>query len=234
MAFTKSYKKKYYGKKRTNTKRAYTNKKQTKAIASLQNQIDKFKPELKYVATGPINVTISNSAPSVSLLNGLTKGTDQTNNRIGDQVRMSFVNLRINLRMDPLTIIPSTTPAAYSCRILIVKEKTTLGSTISLTQFFNTATPYTYSQRNVSTRDPKRFKTYYDKVFMVGNYGGNKEEINIKINKRLGFKTDYSRNNTGTVSDIDTNGLFLIVLTNYTGATGINFSADQLTGFYDA
>lgn len=203
-------------------------------LQQIKSQLSKLKPELKFnqAATTTAVTTLVVSSPYVQCLNYLSQGTGGVNNRIGDRVRSSFVRLRLNCR----ATTSLTANSAQQVRVIIAKETSTLGSNLSLSQYLLSTTPgepNTWDLINVTTRDYKRYTTYYDKTFVVGNYAGNPEEFNIDFNKKLGFITDYPRNNTGTVSDIDTNGLFLIVFTNNTTANAIAFSYSWLYGFYD-
>lgn len=160
------------------------------------------------------------------MLNPLSQGTSESN-RVGDKARMRHLMLKVYFG----SASALTTPT--SVQVLVVREKTTLGSALSPSQFFDSSTPSpTNWQRNVLTRDPDRFVTLYDSGFRVL---GLSEFSNATLNKDfsspsimqclcdipLDFVTDYSRGNAGTVADIDTNGLNMVVITSNTTANGV-------------
>lgn len=160
------------------------------------------------------------------MLNPLSQGTSESN-RVGDKARMRHLMLKVYVG----SASALTTPT--SVQVLVVREKTTLGSALSPSQYFDSVTPSpTNWQRNVLTRDPDRFVTLYDSGFRVL---GLSEFSSASLNKDfsspsimqfmcdipLDFVTDYSRGNAGTVADIDTNGLNMVVITSNTTANGV-------------
>lgn len=160
------------------------------------------------------------------MLNPLSQGTSESN-RIGDKARMRHLTLKVYVGSASALTVPTTV------QVLVVREKTTLGSALSPTQYFDSSTPSpTNWQRNVLTRDPDRYVTLYDSGFKVL---GLSEFSSAALNKDfsspslmqmmcdipLDFVTDYSRGNAGTVNDIDTNGLNMVVFTSNTTANGV-------------
>lgn len=193
-----------------------------------------------YQPDGQLASSIVNAGPFLQLLNGVTTGTNETNNRIGDLCRMHMLKLRLQfLRTNAAASI------SYNVRVLIVKEYTALGSAISLAQLFNSSTPSPRDTRNVTTRNQKRFKVYFDKEFIMGphvsstattalNNQAMTDMRNVNITKRFKFVTDYSRNINGNVSDIDTNSLYLIVLTDGTTANDLQMYGGWTLSFTDS
>lgn len=216
-----------------------TFRKGKKTVNGKIKKIEKFmirnRPEMKFIqASSPYQfLGLTNVNPLNQCLNIMNQGTNEVNNRIGAKANFHFVNIKMRI-----AIVPGTWPATQGgdVRILLVKEKTTLGSLISLTQYFIDSTgPYTYSQRNYSDRDSNRFHCYYDKTFKIGVGDNTKDQLfHVNIYKKLNFSTNYSRNNLGTVQDIDTNGLSIIVITNQTTSSALNVNWEYVMGFTDA
>lgn len=187
-----------------------------------------MKPEHKHIQLSTTNLTTNlvNSTPQISALNLLSQGTGESN-RIGDKARMRHINLKMYFGSTSSLTVPTTV------QVMVVREKTALGSALSPSQFFDSATPSPVAwQRNVLTRDPDRYIVNYDSKFKVL---GLSEFSSASLNKDfstpsicqfecdipLDFVTDYSRGNAGTVNDIDTNALNLVVFTSNTTANAI-------------
>lgn len=216
-----------YTKKRNFTKRRKTQKNiLAKKVAKIERSMVP-NPKYIYSADATLTTSLTQSSPLVTLLNGFATG-DTELTRTGDKAKMKYLHLNVKINR-----VLTTAETIRECRLLIVREKTTLGSDITPAQLFNSSTPPVYDTYNVSTRDSERFHVYYDKIFSLGPYvnsvattavynnGGISPTRTFKISKKLNFVTDYSRGEAGTVADIDTNGLFLIVMTSQTNANDI-------------
>lgn len=180
--------------------------------------------------------------PGYQLLNGLTQGTG-SEGHVGDKVRFKYLDMKLRVSHSS-----TATPLweNHPFRILIVKEKCANGTDQSLLSIFGTATPACYATRNITNRDPNRFKVYYDRTFILGPYSTQAYNsatlyngalpdikfINIRI--PLDFTTDYSRGNAGTIADIDTNSLVIHVITENTVDSGIYVSMLYNLKFDDA
>lgn len=173
-----------------------------------------------------LSASLQNASPIVATLNVLSQGTSDTT-RIGDKCRMRHLNCKVYLGAT------SSLTTAALVRVMLVREKTTLGSALSPSQYFDSATPDPGAfQKNVTTRDPSRFITLYDsgcKVISPSQYLAAGPCLNMatpnlicmEMDMNLDFVTDYSRANGGTVTDIDTNGLNLIIFTSTSTASAI-------------
>jgi hypothetical protein len=190
------------------------------------------------VSNNTLSTTLQNASPIVQVINVLSQGTSDTT-RLGDKSRMKHMNLKINFGST------SGLTTASTVRVLLVREKTTLGSALSPAQYFDSATPAPATfQRNVTTRDPSRFITLYDsgtKIISPAQYlvagpcvnMATPNLICLEQDMGLDFITDYSRANGGTVSDIDTNGLNLVIFTANTTASAIFVLASWTIDFTD-
>lgn len=176
------------------------------------------------------------SSPLVVLLNGITEGSDETN-RIGDRMKFKWNDIRLQV------YATNNLLASGSFRVMVVREKTALGSALAPAQFLQSATPNTTAQRNVTTRDHTRYVVYYDETFLLFpavssaaspiNVSGP-DEYNIRIQTPLNFITDFSRGNAGTIADIDTNSLYLLVFTDINTASSVNLIYSYITAGDDA
>jgi hypothetical protein len=134
----------------------------------------------------------------------------------------------------------SSVQTVVNVRYLIVRETTTLGSNVTPQQFFAgvTATPAPSTLRNYVTRDDKRYHVLLDSGIL--SFGPETTPLAVagssfntfmapcnyqKIHHRIPvkFTTDYSRGNAGTVADIDTNGVTLIIITDNTTANYVGY-----------
>lgn len=219
-----------FTKKRNFTKRRKSPKTPKNILAKKVAKIERSmvpNPKYIYSADATLTSSLTNAAPLVTLLNGFATG-DTELTRTGDKAKLKYLHLNVKINR-----VLTSAETVRECRLLIVREKSTLGSDIAVTQLFNSSTPSVYDTFNVSTRDSDRFHVYYDKIFSLGPYvystattavynnGGISPTRTFKIVKKLNFVTDYSRGEGGTVTDIDTNGLFMILITSQTNASDI-------------
>jgi hypothetical protein len=172
---------------------------------------------------------LTNAVPYVACLNVMGEGSDETQ-RVGDRGYMKWLKMNLVLLANATLLLPTVV------RVMIVKEKTTLGSALAPIQFLQGGgTPVTTSQRNYTTRDHSRYKIYYDESFTVcppsspaatiGNMALPSQMMAMHKQIPLGFMTDYSRGSAGTVADIDTNGLSILIFTD-------NGVANAVFGYY--
>lgn len=219
-------------------------KQQEKEIKALVKAVTAIKPEMKYKTTAGTSVTVTASlrvaAPTTTVLNGLVQGTTNVS-RIGEKVNFKTIDLRFRL------ITNSTLTTEASVRIMLVKERTALGSAPSLQGILGSATPNTWSTRNVTDRDPNRYHIYYDKVFYMspGSWSLNGTGTSTFYNparpsiilgsivKKLDFVTDYSRSNAGDETDMDANCLALVAITDHGVASAMTLSYEMNLGFQD-
>lgn len=156
--------------------------------------------------------TVTQTTPFTLLLNGLQNGAAR-NQRIGQ--RATFGTLELNMRLLCGTSGFSNTQAV---RVILVREKPCLGVTLSLESLLDAAAPYTHYVYNHKDRDfSSRFFVSYDETFSLD--GQSPFTRSLQIRKQLNFTSNYARGDTGLVTDIDTNALYLVVITDWTLAT---------------
>lgn len=203
----------------------------SKKVDRLERKVKEAKPEMKYINNSASTVaTLTAASPQVILLNGMAQGINENSERIGAKTCFKFFNIRIKFLAD---ISTQTASSFFNYRMLIVRERTTLGSDLGLVQLFGTATPTTTSQRSLVTRDQKRFDIYHDTCFDLGNFAGGKASKTIILNKRFCFTTDYTRNTGATITAIETNGFFLVMICDQTIASAVDITYEYTMGFTD-
>lgn len=215
--------------------KATTDAKQDKDIKHLKKVVKRIMPEVKHI-TSNVN-SGSSSLVAVSqdwasgfpiCLNQLAQGVGNTQ-RIGDRVR--HINLDMLYQINAVAEI-----GACLVRVCIIREYTTLGSNVSWSGVFQGSSNLSViNVRNQDTRNPDRYKVLYDRIHYIGSrssstgadfvYTEGSQSIPARIKLKLNFETDYSRGTSGSVGDIDTNGLFMGVFTN-------NVTSNALTMLY--
>lgn len=162
------------------------------------------------------SVTITN--PYVALLNGVVQGTTE-NTRIGRLTTNKWLDLDLDIYGTSSLVGQSSLIRAY-----VIAETTALGSALAPSQFFIDSTNFApISQRDRTNRNASRYVVLWDSKPM--NLGGlpaagstastgiSPAERVFSVHIPLNFQTDYSRGNAGTVADIDTNSIHLMVVT---------------------
>lgn len=188
---------------------------QDKQIENVKDAVIKIKKDLAtdygvknsyYASPQPVTFL----APFVQLLNGLVKGDDRSS-RHGDKAVMKYMECNIFLGCGSIAL-----STAVNVRVMIVREKPANQTTINLTNLLDDINPKSWYLQNKKGVDPKRFTIYYDKNFDMS--GTSPFTRVIRIRRRLGFVTNYSKGNVGTITDIDTNSFYLIATTDWNGA----------------
>jgi len=209
-----------------------------KAVTTLKRSI--IPGANKYIYYPPANITTSltQGVPLIFTINAVASGTTEVY-RIGDKVR--YLNLEMRLH---IYRVLASIGYTQSVRVLLVREKTCLGSTIALAQYFNSSTPAVSDVKNYTSRDPSRFVTLYDKVIQLAplvvstagvltSSAGTTAIKDVVIKKKLNFITTYQRSDTGAVGDIELNSLNLIIITNNTVTSDISVQCSYNLTFDD-
>jgi len=199
-------------------------------------------PNNKYINTvyNAIQAYAVAATPILQCLNAVAQGTTE-NTRVGRLAKMKWVDL-------DLLAYCTTIAETSSYRIYVVAESTALGSALSPSQFFLDASTFTVtSQRDRTNRNASRYVVFWDSgPHTVGGataasgqtapvvYGAG--QPNVRVHSRhinLGFSTDYSRGNAGTVADIDTNSLYVMIVTDQTTASTLGVVGGYTLCFND-
>lgn len=197
---------------------------------------------LKYINTtlggGLTATSVINSAPVITLLNGVAPGTTE-NTRIGAQCRLKWLDLNLHIAVGNLA-------DCFGVRAYVVVETSALGSALAAAQFFVDAASFTHmSQRDLTGRNASRYCVLWDSGPMIlGGLPtasatsvvlGAGQPAAFAIAKRiaLNFDTNYCRGIAGTIADIDTNSMHLVVVTENTTVNGVAAEATWTVAFSD-
>jgi hypothetical protein len=107
-------------------------------------------------------------------------------------------------------------------RIVVVQDKQTNGAALAITDVFNAV--QVNSLQNIYNAE--RFRILYDTRFMLNAYGEPISQRVVNFEIPLNVLTTYNTGNAGTVADINTNSLYLLVF----GNVGAGATASTVTG----
>lgn len=240
MKYTKRHSKRVRFSKRHSKSKSLTSK-----VYKLAKRVYAHPQNYKYITyNSTLFNTLVNASPFTQCMNICPQGTDEANTRIGDRVKNQWLDMRFELYAQG-----STPFAPQFVRILLIYEgRSALGSAASPLGVLGSNAPTPLSQRNYTSRDNKRYRILYDKIHYVGpniqsvattsvqTIGSNcTNERIVHIKRRLTkFPTDYSRGNSGTVSDIDTGVITFMAVTDNSIANIIGCAATMTLCFLDA
>lgn len=195
----------YRQKRKFKPRRRYRKKSGTRAI---WKTIQTLRPERKYLTssygTPATGTAITSATATYNLLNGMQQGPDVAQ-RLGSKVSAKFIETRLTIYTTN-----GTNDQAKSIRVMMYIDKAPRGTKRNI---FGVANPnsttaiYNYDDRNIS----KNFKILYDRTFEVNSISVKKRTIVIK--RKLNFESDYSRGDTGTISDFENNALYMMIFT---------------------
>lgn len=185
----------------------------------------------------PATTTLAWANPYVLLVNPLNRGTN-FNVRVADTAMMNSINVSGQIYVTTPSNIGGINTAVRLMLVKMLKPKgqamvlSATGNIAGQTALFAVGTsasanPYTWSQTDtgVLTSAYRQYKILYDKTHHLVSqsswYDGTHAQnvnpfFNFHIKKKLGFKTDYSRGNSGNITDIEANALYLIAITDTT------------------
>ncbi len=198
-----------------------------KAVAKLSKKVNKLiaKVEIK-----ENYVTFSDQAwtatDEIFILNGMLRGV-LNGQRVGEKIYMKNLEIRIRSRLADSALVgsDSTQPVwtlAYNqqaVRVILIMDKQNnqqAGLVIGqiLQNFATQAEKITsvYDYKFVDSKNQKiRFRILYDRVHIL-NQNGSRQDLMIKINRRLNHKVNYNDGNAGTGGDIVNNALRLLMI----------------------
>jgi hypothetical protein len=180
-------------------------------------------PNEKYIQTtlsgGLSGVTFNLTTPVNVCLNNVAQGTSE-NARIGRLCRHKWMDLNVQLSA-------ASDINTVALRMYVIVETTALGSSLAPNQFLlDNANFSPLSQRDRTNRNASRYVVLYDSgIVVIGGYtvasgqvapvmtgAGQPAERDWSMRIPLNFDTDYSRGNAGTIADIDSNAMSLLIL----------------------
>jgi hypothetical protein len=183
-------------------------------------RLSRFAPEVKVVDVSA-NLAATN-AGAILLLNGVQPGT-ALNQRVGRQIQMR------SLKYHLAAAVTAATGVDQIHRVLIVLDAQPNGAALSYTDVLDGGQT---AQVNISNQ--KRFKILYDKRIYL-NASGEPDSARL-VDGSIGMNTlvQYNAGVAGTVADIATNSLYMIVLgSEAAGATAGTVAGTVRCTFYD-
>jgi len=151
---------------------------------------------------------------TMALLNGVAQGSTAAS-RLGRKITMKSIYLRYSARMG------ATSTGSTPVRIMIVYDKQTNAAAPAITDIVQADNVYTINNLGNS----RRFVTLLDRVGMIGQYGP--QVYNLEWYKKCNLEVQFNSGSAGTVGDIQTGSLYLIVW----GSAGLT-AADAAGGLY--
>lgn len=173
-------------------------------VAQLRQLIN---TEFKYSYQIGTDVPLDNfSTPAIYLMNGLVQGTD-ADNRNGRSILVKSLQCALNVEM-----IGTETDTKF--RFMVVIDKQPNGAVATVSQILqSTGTENSLmAPRNLNNR--KRFVILKDQVMSLNE--GVRRVGFIKYYRKLNMHTTYNSSDTGTITDIATNALYVILWSNKT------------------
>lgn len=163
--------------------------------------------ELKSVDT-TVNAA-ADMTTAVQLLNGIPRG-DEISQRNGRQVTLKSIEMRLKSRST------AGTGVDQQHRVLIVYDRQTNAAAAAVTDVLASAN--VLYPRNLENR--RRFRILFDRIIQLNASGEPNSEKIIKWYRRLNHPVTFNAGNMGTVADITTGSLYIMVIgTEAAGAT---------------
>lgn len=187
-----------------------------KQVPSLQKSV-RFLKELVNVEfkfndkdhTGAFAIN-SSASTSFFLLNGLATG-DTSESRDGDSVRYKSIQIAGVIFANGTSKV-----GPVRCILFIDKSPNGVAPTLGNLLANNSAVTNLYCPRNLDYK--KRFVILSDQLFNP-SYGNDNEAIPFKIYKKLNMHTIYGLGSVGTIADITSNALYLVLISQETTNT---------------
>lgn len=187
-------------------------RRKTSSVTRLARRVTFNRPEIRYLrgnyGTPGTGVTLVHANPLQYLLNGLTLGTSAAR-RIGDKARFKFLELRTTINRND-----AVAGNSYNAAVRMVVFLQRLPGGVADAPF-GAATPYVDGTFDLQTQAFKRrFVILRDHTFNLS--AGARSTKNIITKIPLRFSTDYSLGNAGDITDIDSNALYFMLMTDAT------------------
>lgn len=141
------------------------------------------------------------AAPVIQLINGLQLG-NTASQRQGQQLKSTNINLR-----GKLSVNNSAVGGSSQARIMLVYDRQSNGSVFSITDLLENGAVWSFRTMGYK----KRFKVLADHTYQMVNNTNTEQQI-VDLSAVLDLRTIYNTGNTGTISDIDTGSLYLVLI----------------------
>lgn len=169
-------------------------------VSRLEKQVKLQEGEWKYLDVTQAS-TASVSAGALTLLTGCATG-DGPSNREGTQIYVKSIQVRTRIEFN------NGDASAGAIRMVLVQDKQSNGAAPNVSDIYSIPVLGPIDAlRNLNGR--KRFKILSDNTWIVSQNGTPGYEYDIYLKKPI--TVQYNAGNTGTVADISTNALYLLV-----------------------
>jgi hypothetical protein len=177
-------------------------------------------PELKALDTA---VSLAaDTTGAVQLLNGIQPGT-ALNQRVGRQIQVTHLTYRL------ACTVTAATGVDQFHRVLIVLDRQPNGVAPAVNEVIDGGST---SQYNLSNQ--KRFAILYDKRYYLNASGEPGSGAVLNGEKPVNILVQYNSGVAGTVADLATNSIYMIVLgTIAAGATAGSVAGSVRLRYYD-
>lgn len=163
----------------------------------------------EFKAVDVLSTATCDTASAVALLNGIARG-DEINERTGREVTMKSIQFTYT------ATVTTGTGTDQRQRVLLVYDRQTNGAALTAAQVLNAAD--TLSPRNLENR--RRFKILYDRTHTLNASGETGSAVTRRFFRRLAHPVTFNSGDAGTVADITTGSLYLVVVgSNAAGVT---------------
>lgn len=162
--------------------------------------------------------TLTNSVPSLTLLNGIARGNSDQQ-RIGDRVKLKDVRLQGRIYCG------ANNPAGV-IKLELLRIKNPRGVAPTESALYNSATPQpTEIDNDINIDWKSRFERIgYKMIEIKANYSTQDVVIPFHFKHACEHVADYSLGNNGTIADIDTNAIYFNIISDVTNAVTVNAS----------
>lgn len=166
-------------------------------VGQLKNLINVEFKFANYVAS----TTPTSTIPTLQLLNGMVRG-DDSNTRDGRQIRIKSIQCFFRVNMH-------ASATATTVRYMIVIDKQPSAAAFTAADLLDTASAAQVDAlRNLSSR--RRFVILKDRRLVVNT---DYPEKVFRVYKQLDMKTVYDDSDAGSIADIQSNALYLVIIT---------------------
>lgn len=170
--------------------------------------------EWKYKDSAAVATVTSNGL--IGLINGLQTG-NSVSQRVGTNVNVKTLEIKGYFIGDGLNA------SDFLVRMIVFADKQANATQPAVTDLLTDLTAVNVKTvcwpRNLSNR--KRFKTYVDRVYPVGGLSASQpiiKSVKYYMKFKYPLKVEYNNANNGTHQDITTNALWILFISNISGA----------------
>ncbi len=181
-------------------------KRQAPYRAKISSRVRRLENNVEYKFRDTDSGTLAPTlAGAILLLNGLAQGND-TDDRDGDQVEFTSIQIRFQARAD-------TAGDENMIRVMLIQDRQTNGALPDVSDVLQKVTQFAILNSPLKLTNKFRFRVLYDRICEINDSGHN--GVFKSSYKKLSVKARYT-GATNAITDINTNSIFSIVIGNTT------------------